>query len=70
MAENYINLPLRKLYAELEVEHNRLMQAMKNSGANSISKQVIANIKEIMSVLNKKVHAFSMNAVLNIPGEE
>jgi hypothetical protein len=69
MATNYIKLPLRKLYAELEVEHNRLMQAMKNPGANSVSKQVIANIKEIMAALHKKVHAFSMNAVLNIPGE-
>jgi hypothetical protein len=67
MATNYINLSLRKLYVELETEHNKLMQTLKNAGPKSVSKQLTENIKAIMEALNKKVHAFSDHTRLNIP---
>jgi hypothetical protein len=58
MANKYLNLPLRQLYAELANEHDKFLKSMKYAQPNEMKKQIAGNVRAILRALHKRIGAF------------
>ena len=58
MANTYLNLPLRQLYAELANEHDKFLKSLKYAQSKEIRKQIADNVRAILEALNKKLGTF------------
>lgn len=47
MANQYNNLPVRKLYAELATEHNKFLKAVKMYGTGEVVRTISGNKGEL-----------------------